>query len=96
MRGLLEQTAEQAITYLESLDARGVAPTEDAIARLDAFDEPLPRSSPGWPRTNSFRCAIVDSPDVRAIRPESPGSHNLPKKDIAGDAPGDAWWTSLR
>ncbi len=42
MRGLLEQTAEQAITYLESLDARGVAPTEDAIARLDAFDEPLP------------------------------------------------------
>jgi glutamate/tyrosine decarboxylase-like PLP-dependent enzyme len=42
MRGLLEQTAEQAITYLEGLDARGVAPTQDAITRLDAFDEPLP------------------------------------------------------
>jgi glutamate/tyrosine decarboxylase-like PLP-dependent enzyme len=42
MRRLLEQTAEQAITYLENLDARGVAPTEDAIGRLDAFDEPLP------------------------------------------------------
>src|SRR5512139_2748925 len=42
MRGLLEQTAEQAISYLEGLDARGVAPTEDAIARLDTFDKPLP------------------------------------------------------
>jgi glutamate/tyrosine decarboxylase-like PLP-dependent enzyme len=44
MRGLLEQTAEQAITYLERLDERGVAPTEDAITRLDAFDEPLPEA----------------------------------------------------
>ncbi len=42
MRGLLEQTAEQAITYLEGLGTRGVAPTEDAVARLDAFDQPLP------------------------------------------------------
>ena len=41
MRGLLEQTAEQAISYLEGLDARGVAPTEDAVARLDTFDKPL-------------------------------------------------------
>jgi len=24
-----------------------------------------------------------------------PESHNLRKKDIAGDAPGDAWWTQL-
>src|SRR6266545_4521792 len=42
MRGLLEQTAEQAIRYLEDLGARGVAPTEGAIASLDAFDQPLP------------------------------------------------------
>ena len=42
MRGLLEQTAERAITYLEGVGARGVAPTEDAITRLDAFDQPLP------------------------------------------------------
>lgn len=42
MRGLLEQTAAQAITYLEGVGARGVAPTEDAIMRLDAFDQPLP------------------------------------------------------
>ena len=42
MRGLLEQTAEQAITYLEGLGTRGVAPTEDAITRLDAFDHALP------------------------------------------------------
>ncbi len=41
MRELLKQTAEQAIAYLEGLDARGVAPTEDAVARLDAFDQPL-------------------------------------------------------
>ena len=42
MRGLLEQTAERAITYLEGVGARGVAPTEDAITQLDAFDQPLP------------------------------------------------------
>jgi glutamate/tyrosine decarboxylase-like PLP-dependent enzyme len=42
MRRLLEQTAEHAITYLEGLGARGVAPTQEAITRLDAFDQPLP------------------------------------------------------
>ncbi len=42
VRDLLEQTAEQAITYLERLAARGVTPTQDAVARLDAFDQPLP------------------------------------------------------
>ena len=41
MRELLKQTAEQAITYLEGLGARGVAPTAGAVARLDAFDQPL-------------------------------------------------------
>jgi glutamate/tyrosine decarboxylase-like PLP-dependent enzyme len=43
MRELLEQTAQRAITYLEGLDARGVAPTEDAITGLNAFDEPFPK-----------------------------------------------------
>jgi hypothetical protein len=33
---------------------------------------------------------MVDSPDVRAMIPEIAGSHNLRKKDIAGDVPGDA------
>src|SRR6266496_40337 len=45
MRGLLEQTAVQAITYLEGVGTRGVAPTEDAVARLDAFDQALPEGS---------------------------------------------------
>jgi glutamate/tyrosine decarboxylase-like PLP-dependent enzyme len=42
MRRLLGQAADHAITYLEGLGARGVAPTYEAIARLDAFDQPLP------------------------------------------------------
>jgi hypothetical protein len=41
-------------------------------------------------------CAIVDSPGVRMIILGISGSHNLPKKDIAEDVPGDAWWTPLR
>ncbi|MEP0883723.1 hypothetical protein NDI49_19400 [Trichocoleus sp. ST-U3] len=42
MRELLETTAQFAIRYLESLDARNVAPTAEAIANLIQFDEPLP------------------------------------------------------
>jgi glutamate/tyrosine decarboxylase-like PLP-dependent enzyme len=42
MRKLLETTAQYAIRYLESLDARNVAPTQEAIANLIQFDEPLP------------------------------------------------------
>lgn len=42
MRDLLENAAQRAIAYLQDLDARGVAPSPDAIARLSAFDEPLP------------------------------------------------------
>ena len=42
MRELLETTAQFAIRYLESLDARNVAPTAEAITNLIQFDEPLP------------------------------------------------------
>jgi hypothetical protein len=42
MRKLLQTTAEYAIGYLEGLDARNVAPTQEAIANLIQFDEPLP------------------------------------------------------
>lgn len=42
MRNLLQTTATRAIDYLEGLDTRSVAPTAEAIARLDRFDEPLP------------------------------------------------------
>ncbi|MDH5255297.1 MAG: pyridoxal-dependent decarboxylase [Gammaproteobacteria bacterium] len=44
-RPLLESTAQRAISYLEGLAARPVAPQPEAIAALDAFDEPLPAGS---------------------------------------------------
>jgi glutamate/tyrosine decarboxylase-like PLP-dependent enzyme len=49
MRQLLETTAQRAITYLEGLDQRSVAPSPDAIAGLKALDEPLPEhpAAPG-------------------------------------------------
>jgi glutamate/tyrosine decarboxylase-like PLP-dependent enzyme len=50
MRNLLQTTAARAIDYLEGLDTRPVAPTAEAIARLDRFDEPLP-NQPSDPET---------------------------------------------
>jgi glutamate/tyrosine decarboxylase-like PLP-dependent enzyme len=66
MRGLLEQTAEQAIAYLEHLDARSVAPTADAVARLDAFDEPLP-DRPGEPGAVLRLLDEIGSPATMAM-----------------------------
>jgi glutamate/tyrosine decarboxylase-like PLP-dependent enzyme len=45
---LLETTAARAIRYLRELEERAVAPSPDAVARLERFDEPLPgeRSDP--------------------------------------------------
>jgi glutamate/tyrosine decarboxylase-like PLP-dependent enzyme len=40
-RQLLEQTAQRAISYLENLDNRGVAPSIEAIAKLALLDQPL-------------------------------------------------------
>jgi glutamate/tyrosine decarboxylase-like PLP-dependent enzyme len=42
MRDLLNRTAEIAADYLEGLDARDVAPTADALARLVELNKPLP------------------------------------------------------
>jgi glutamate/tyrosine decarboxylase-like PLP-dependent enzyme len=42
MRKLLENAAQRAITYLESLESRGVAPNPEAIANLAVLDQPLP------------------------------------------------------
>ena len=42
MRELLEETAERAIRYLETLGERGVAPSPEAVEKLAALDEPLP------------------------------------------------------
>jgi glutamate/tyrosine decarboxylase-like PLP-dependent enzyme len=66
MRVLLEQTAERAITYLEGLDARGVAPTADAVARLEAFDQPLP-DGPGDPEAVLQLLDTIGSPATMAM-----------------------------
>ncbi|MGH9455888.1 MAG: pyridoxal phosphate-dependent decarboxylase family protein, partial [Terriglobia bacterium] len=42
MRKLLEDAAQRAISYLENLDARSVAPLPDAVANLSVLDQPLP------------------------------------------------------
>jgi glutamate/tyrosine decarboxylase-like PLP-dependent enzyme len=41
MRSILEDAAQRAIAYLESLDARAVAPSPSAIAQLAQLDQPL-------------------------------------------------------
>ena len=45
MNSLLTDAAARSIRYLETLDARSVAPTADAVAALRAFDEALPQTS---------------------------------------------------
>jgi glutamate/tyrosine decarboxylase-like PLP-dependent enzyme len=45
MNELLSDAATRAIRYLETLDARSVAPTRDAVSALGAFDETLPANS---------------------------------------------------
>ncbi len=39
---ILRSAAERAINYLNSLDSRGVAPTDEAVQNLKALDEPFP------------------------------------------------------
>jgi glutamate/tyrosine decarboxylase-like PLP-dependent enzyme len=41
MRELLESTAQRAVSYLETLGDRSVAPSAEAVARLATLDEPL-------------------------------------------------------
>ena len=43
-RELLIDAAERGIRYLQSLDARAVAPAPDAVAALDGFDEAMPEA----------------------------------------------------
>lgn len=42
MTDILNEAARRAIGYLERLDSRPVAPTPDAMAGLQAFNEPMP------------------------------------------------------
>jgi hypothetical protein len=46
MRKLLEDTAQRAISYLESLEARSVAPLPVAVAQLSTLDEPCSAPTP--------------------------------------------------
>lgn len=41
MRELLENTAQRAISYLENIADRSVAPTAESVAKLATLDEPL-------------------------------------------------------
>src|SRR6185503_15412363 len=45
MRQLLENTAERAISFLEHLPERGVAPSPEAVANLATLNEQLPDGS---------------------------------------------------
>ena len=45
MRQLLESTAARAIRYIEGLNNRRVAPSEDAIGEISRFDESLPEDT---------------------------------------------------
>lgn len=45
MRDLLENTAQRAISYLEGIGDRTVAPSAEAVAKLATLDEPLNESS---------------------------------------------------
>ncbi len=42
MRELLENAAQRAISYLDGLDSRGVAPNPEAVKKLSVLDEALP------------------------------------------------------
>lgn len=43
MKSILGDAATRSIRYLETLDARSVAPSAEAVEGLRAFDEPLPQ-----------------------------------------------------
>ncbi len=45
MRKLLEDAAQRAITYLDGLDSRPVAPLPEGLAKLDQLDQALPEES---------------------------------------------------
>lgn len=56
MQQLLQNTAERAARYLESLETRSVAPTPEALKRLAALDAPLPE----YPESPEQTLAALD------------------------------------
>jgi glutamate/tyrosine decarboxylase-like PLP-dependent enzyme len=65
-RDLLAATAARASRYLRELDERHVAPRDDAIARLDALDVPLP-ASPADPHEVLRELDELGSPATMAM-----------------------------
>jgi len=66
MRRLLEDAAQRAISYLEGIGSRGVAPLPEAVERLAALDEPLPEK-PGEPAMTLKRLDELCSPATMAM-----------------------------
>jgi glutamate/tyrosine decarboxylase-like PLP-dependent enzyme len=66
MTDLLDSAATRAKRYLDELDRRGVAPSEEAIAATAAFDEPLPER-PGDPAETLELLDRVGSPATMAM-----------------------------
>src|SRR3954470_5156655 len=45
MKELLENTTRRALSYLESLETRSVAPSPEAVASLSTLERPLPETA---------------------------------------------------
>jgi glutamate/tyrosine decarboxylase-like PLP-dependent enzyme len=66
VRELLTAAADRAIRYLETLDARPVAPTPQAVAALSQIEEPLPEG-PTDPAAVLARLDELGSPATAAM-----------------------------
>ena len=66
MRQLLENSAQRAISYLEGLDTRGVAPSPEAVAKLAVLDQPLPEA-PSEPEKALALLDEIGSPATMAM-----------------------------
>ncbi len=66
MKEILSDACARAIRYLEGLETRPVAPAAAAVARLEAFEEPLP-AGPGDPAATLRLLDEVGSPATTAM-----------------------------
>ncbi len=66
MNAILSEAAQRAVRYLDGLDRRGVAPTPDAIAALQALDEALP-AGPSDGQDTLRRLDEIGSPATMAM-----------------------------
>ncbi len=66
MRHLLENAARRAISYLDTLDSRGVTPMPEAVANLKALDKPFPEET-GDPESTLKELDELGSPATMAM-----------------------------